>query len=129
MGAQTQTRGSLADPRRRHHAVAALILLAGLAAAAVVYLRATQPAEGLLELSADTSKTYLRDLQRYGGTANVLASELRGWLDSLWHGRRLAATLAVLSVLAAAAYLFAAEVFAPYWRAAGAEQRSRGRAP
>jgi predicted MFS family arabinose efflux permease len=35
----------------------------------------------------------------YGGEANVLAAELREWLGRLWHGRRLAGTLAVLTLV------------------------------
>jgi hypothetical protein len=118
-------RRRLADPRSRHHAVAALILLAGLAAAVTIYVRATVAPDRLPELSADTSKTYLRDLQRYGGTANVLATELRGWFIGLWQGRRLAFTVAALALLTSLAYLFFTVVFAPYWEAAGPEQRAR----
>ncbi len=40
-------------------------------------------------------------MEEYGGTANVLASEAREWLQGLWHGRRLAITIACLSLLAA----------------------------
>ena len=42
----------------------------------------------------------------YGGTANVMATELREGFDRLWHGRALAGTLAVLTLaVALAAYL------------------------
>jgi hypothetical protein len=105
--------------RTRHHLVAALILLAGLAAATVIYLRAGSSPDELLEFSPDTSKTYLRDLQLYGGTANVLAVKLQTWFDGLWHGRSLAYTVGVLAAGVSAAYLFFAVVFAPHWRAAG----------
>ena len=40
-------------------------------------------------------------MEVYGGTANVLAAEIRGWLEGLWHGRALALTVACLSVLLA----------------------------
>ena len=43
-------------------------------------------------------------MQTYGGNANVLASEIRLWFASLWHGRRLAFTVAVLTLLAAGVY-------------------------
>ncbi|MDQ6891758.1 MAG: hypothetical protein M3167_03660 [Acidobacteriota bacterium] len=40
-------------------------------------------------------------MQTYGGDANVLASEIRLWFVSLWHGERLAFTAAFLTLLAA----------------------------
>ena len=44
----------------------------------------------------------------YGGTANLLATEIREWLAGLWHGKRLAYTIATLSILIAAGCLFVA---------------------
>ena len=41
-------------------------------------------------------------MEVYGGTANVLASELREWFAGLWQGRRLAFTVALLGILLAA---------------------------
>jgi hypothetical protein len=43
-------------------------------------------------------------MQTYGGNANVLASEIRLWFASLWHGQRLAFTAAFLTLLTAAVY-------------------------
>lgn len=72
----------------------------------MIYLTA-KPAPGtLLEFSADTSKRYMRGLQRYGGTANVLATELTDWFNGLWHGRSLAFTVAVITLLVCLGYLF-----------------------
>jgi len=102
------------DHRRRHLSVAAAILLAGLVAATFIYLRAGGGAEALLELSPETSKKYLRDLEMYGGTANVLAVEFSAWFAGLWHGRRLAYTTATLSFLGSLAYLFFTLVLPPY---------------
>ena len=45
-------------------------------------------------------------MEVYGGTANLLATELRLWFASLWHGERLAYTVAVLTLVAAWAYGF-----------------------
>ena len=46
------------------------------------------------------SKRYQRDLERYGGKANVIFDELNRWFASLWHGKRLGVTLAWISVVA-----------------------------
>jgi hypothetical protein len=43
-------------------------------------------------------------MQMYGGNANVLASDIRMWFASLWHGQRLAFTVAVVTLLTAAVY-------------------------
>jgi hypothetical protein len=98
----------LAEPRNRPYLVAAVILAVGFVAAVVIYLTAAAAPDELLELSADTSKKYLRDLQLYGGTANVLAVELMTWFKGLWHGRSLAFTVAVITVAVCLGYLFLA---------------------
>jgi hypothetical protein len=81
--------------------VPAAILVAGLTAALVIYLTATNAPDRGGESSED-SKRYLRQMESYGGKATVAATELRQWLDGLWHGRTLAFTVASLSLLAAA---------------------------
>lgn len=91
--------------RERHRLVAAMILAAGLAAALVIYLTARPAATDPLGDPED-SKRYLREMEVYGGTANVLASELREWFEGLWHGERLAYTIASLAVLSAGGYWF-----------------------
>jgi len=107
-------RSALCNPRTRHLAIAAAIVVAGLASAAAIFIRAAGGSpEALLELSPDTSKKYLRDLEMYGGTANVLAVEFSAWFGSLWHGRRLAYTVATLSLLGALAYVFFTLVLPP----------------
>ncbi len=50
-------------------------------------------------------------MELYGGKANILAAELLDWFQSLWHGQRLAATLACLTVLSAAAVWLVDAVF------------------
>ena len=120
-------RSSLRDPRTRHLAVAAAIVIVGLASAAVIFIRASGGTpEGLLELSADTSKKYLRDLEMYGGTANVLAVEFSAWFGSLWHGRRLAYTVATLSLVGALAYVFFTLILPPYEVSEGPGVREDG---
>jgi hypothetical protein len=104
---------NLADPRRRHYTIAAGILLAGLIGAAVVYLRAVAEPPIPMEFSAKTSKQYRHDLEVFGGTANVLAVRFMDWFSSLWHGRSLALTVALLSLATALGYLFFTEVLPP----------------
>lgn len=96
----------LDEPRRRAYLIAAILLLVGLGIAVVIYLRAGSVPATLPEFSADYSKRYLRDLEMYGGAGNVLATELRVWFDSLWHGKRLAYTVAVITVLVSLGYVF-----------------------
>lgn len=96
----------LAEPRNRPYVVAGAILASGLAGAVVIYLTAAAAPGEPLEFSADTSKKYLRDLQLYGGTANVLAVELMNWFKGLWYGRSLAFTVAVITVAVCLGYLF-----------------------
>lgn len=88
------------------------ILAVGLASAVVIYLvNDLWPGEAEFEL--ENSKKYLGDLEVYGGKANVLATEFRHWFSSLWHGKSLAFTVAVLSVFLALAYDFFATPLPP----------------
>jgi hypothetical protein len=74
----------------------------GLGSALAIYLTAeSAPGD---PLGREDSKQYLRTMELYGGKANVLAAELMYWFQGLWHGKRLAVTVACTTVLAAAAY-------------------------
>jgi hypothetical protein len=87
-----------------------LILLLGLGSAVLIYQMAEGESGSVLSydrdddssylLSPGDSKKYLRDLELYGGKANVLATQLRYWFAGLWHGKPLAYIIALLSVLA-----------------------------
>ncbi len=89
--------------QRRLRGLGALILVVGALAAAAVY-RHTAPEDGAQYLFdsgtqlSGNARRYENEMKNIGGESNVLAAELRDWFDSLWHGRRLAATLAVLSL-------------------------------
>jgi hypothetical protein len=72
----------------------------GLAAAAIAYVRAAPDAE----VDAVEHQREMRELERLGGSASVHTAEFDQWLGSLWHGRRLAGTLAVLGLLAGGAF-------------------------
>lgn len=87
---------------RRAHLVTALILTVGLTAALMIYLTAAAPDNSAFDPT--DSKQYLRQMELYGGKANVLATEIRVWFASLWHGRRLALTVAVVTAAVAGGY-------------------------
>lgn len=97
--------GSVAARCLRFAAVA--ILIAGLGGAIWIYLAAA-PADNALGYDPMQSKKYLRDLELYGGKANVLAVQITDWFESLWHGTRLAYTVACAAVLLAGVCWFAA---------------------
>ncbi|HEV7507645.1 MAG TPA: hypothetical protein VGS07_22365 [Thermoanaerobaculia bacterium] len=83
------------------------ILVAGLLASLVIYRTAAPPPDDPLG-SIEDSKRSLRQLQMYGGEANVFAYEIRQWFGSLWQGTRLAVTVAVLATIAAGGCRFVA---------------------
>ena len=96
---------SSSTAKARVHRVSRAILAVGFVAAAVIYfVNGAAPDTSAFEL--EESKKYLREMEVFGGKANLLASQLRHWFDGLWHGRTLAFTVAVISVLLALAYEF-----------------------
>jgi len=88
---------------RRALVISASILTVGLTAALAIYVAAARAPDDSSDELTD-SKQYLRQMELYGGKANVLAAELQHWFASLWHGRRLALTVACGTVLVAGAY-------------------------
>ena len=74
------------------------LLVVGLLAAIVIF--ATAGPEEQLDLPGVDSLTK-RDilaLEKMGGQSYVQFHDFREWFDSLWHGQRLAYTVAVLAV-------------------------------
>ena len=84
------------------------ILIAGLIAAVTINVRAGRMAENPLG-DPDDSKQYLRQMEVYGGKANVLASEARQWISGLWHGKSLAFTVGFIALLLAGGLRFLAD--------------------
>ena len=82
--------------------IAAGVLVVGLSVSAVVFAMAPAEPEddpaGVYVSSAGNSKKIRLELERMGGKAAVFAADFNEWFDGLWHGRRLAGTLVVLSV-------------------------------
>ena len=91
-------------PDERLRAATRGIVAAGFAAAAILYITAGPPPQNPLGYDPLQNKAYRHELEVFGGRANVIMAEFRDWFDSLWHGRQLAYTVFVLSILAA--YLF-----------------------
>lgn len=77
------------------------VLAAGLGSAVAIYFTAGPAPANPLGYDPLDTKTYVRELELYGGKANLLGLEIRAWFWSLWHGRGLAYTVAVLSAIGA----------------------------
>ena len=85
-----------------------VILLAGLGAAALVYRSAVPDYDSAYVKVLNNTKRNEYEMEVIGGKANVFAAEVRDWFGSLWHGKRLAHTLAFLSVGGSFACFFVA---------------------
>lgn len=83
----------------RLYLVSAIIMLVGLGAAAAVYVTAGDVPEVMPDFDIQGSKRSLRDLELYGGKANVLVAEFMVWFGGLWHGQSLASTIACITVV------------------------------
>ena len=62
-------------------------------------VQAYESGAGEILPSPDNSKQYLRELELYGGKANVLAYQLRTWFAGLWRGKRLAYLIIFITVV------------------------------
>ena len=109
---------------RKINQVTVLLLVIGFGSALVIYLT-TQAADAdpLLNDPLATKK-YLRELQRIGGTANVVAAEFQDWFAGLWHGEKLAETVAILTVGVTLVFRFLAKHAHTF-----PDDASEGRAP
>ncbi len=91
---------------RRFRILVRAILGVGLAIAAAIYIAAGAGPSTRAGNDPNDSRQYLRQMQMYGGKSNVVATEIREWLGTLWHGKRLAGTVAFATVLFAASVWF-----------------------
>ena len=86
--------------------IAALVLAVGLAAGAAIYFTAEEEQQlstsYVVVIDPATTKTYVRELERFGGKAAVLFDEFNRWFASLWRGKALGVTVAWISAGAAA---------------------------
>jgi hypothetical protein len=106
-------RRKLASPRERLRLAAGLILIVGVLAAVIVYIAAADQADPdalgyqivggqAYAIGAGDSSRELQQLERLGGKAAVQTFKFQRWVDSLWHGQRLAYTLLLLGTGVAA---------------------------
>jgi hypothetical protein len=63
--------------------------------------------DALMAQARDT-KGYQGQMELLGGKANVLGNDIQGWFLGLWHGRNLAYTLAVITIVLALACFYVA---------------------
>ena len=108
--------------RARLLVAATLVLIAGLGIGAAIYFTAPEEIEaGAYVIIGDTaypvdpasSRTYRRDLERFGGKASLVFDDLDRWFAELWRGKTLGVTVASLGVCAAALLFFLARKAPP----------------
>jgi hypothetical protein len=97
--------------RARLYLAAAAILIAGLTSATVIYFTAEESLESgvgyvvvdgkIVAIPPGSSKTYVRELRRFGGKAAVLFDEVNCWFAGLWQGKSLGVTIGWLSAAVA----------------------------
>ena len=95
--------------QRKINRISTGLLLLGLGSAVLIYAMA--PAE----LPDDPwrsdplgQRRYVRQMQVMGGKANLLSADFIEWFGGLWHGRNLAGTVAVLTLVTTGSYRFVA---------------------
>jgi hypothetical protein len=98
----------ISDLRTGLHIINAIILLVGLSGAFLIYRTAEDVPNSILSyeqgdgvvypVMPEDSKKYLRDMELYGGKANVLMDEFRRWFVGLWQGKSLAFTIAGITI-------------------------------
>jgi len=88
--------------------ISAIILLVGVTGALSIYLSSGGPSDSVPMPGLENSKAYLREVEVYGGTANVLATEFMQWFDGLWHGQQLAYTIACMAIFISFCFAFVA---------------------
>jgi hypothetical protein len=93
---------------RQIRKIALMILALGLGSAIAIYFTIGPPQPNPLGFDPTDTKKYLREMEVYGGQANVFAAEIQEWFSGLWHGKTLAFTVATLTALLAAAIGFVA---------------------
>ncbi|WP_240159043.1 hypothetical protein [Burkholderia sp. Ax-1724] len=110
-GNETSPATARSPLQKRLYASGAAILLAGLIAAAFIHASAPPPDSAVAMYSA-VDPRYQIELQQIGGNAAVLMAQLHQWFGSLWHGARLAYTVAGLGIALAGLCFFIGYFFA-----------------
>jgi hypothetical protein len=101
----------LSPLQKRLYVTGAAVLVVSLIAAVLIYV-SVPPPDSAVAMYSMVDPRYQIELQQIGGNAAVLMAQLHQWFDSLWHGSRLAYTVAVLGAAIAAACVFIGYFFA-----------------
>lgn len=102
--------------------IGAVILLIGLGSALLIHFTARVDSSSDLgyqdgyPVMPDDSKQYLRGLELYGGTMNVLADEFRRWFAGLWQGQSLAFMVFCITVLLSSSVFYVANRLPPRYK-------------
>ena len=85
-------------PHKRIFMAGVAIAVAGLLSAALVYAFSADTAP-TIELGDRRANEF--QIERIGGKATVYVVRFNEWLGSLWHGRQLAFTIGIISIVIA----------------------------
>ena len=106
------------DLRKLLNIASVLVLLLGLGSSVWIYQRAANASKSILgyeegegsvyPVAPEDSKMFVRDLELYGGKANVFAYQLRRWFAGLWHGKSLAVMVGCSAILISFALFYTA---------------------
>ena len=88
-------------PRQRLYRAGLVILVVGLVSAALIYVRAPEDPNADAARAIASGRAYEYNIERIGGKAAVYTARFNQWLGARWHGKSLAGTVAVLSVVLA----------------------------
>ena len=96
--------------------ISSIILLVGLASAVIIYLTADNDSDNVAgyevvngELYPSLpSKKYEHDLEQFGGKSAVFANDVRLWFIGLWHGKSLAVTIVIITIITSGGVFFVA---------------------
>lgn len=84
------------------------ILAVGWGVAIAVYVTVAPVVEDELVEDWEHSRRYVREIERIGGKAAVFANDMNRWLASLWQGRTLAYTIALITAAVALGWFLVA---------------------
>ena len=88
----------------------AAILFVGLVAAALIYAFASDDRDAEVAAEIASGRMYQHNLELMGGKLGIVLAEVNDWFGSLWHGRRLGCTVAVLAIATSAACFWVAQL-------------------
>jgi hypothetical protein len=91
--------------------ISAVILLVGLSGAVVIYHRAGNGPQGVLDF--ENSKLYRHNLEVIGGKFSVIMDDASRWFFGLWQGKSLAFMIAGITLIISFGLFYAADHVSP----------------